>query len=150
MPDETPRPDPMRPDPTHPAGNGGALPEPSAPSGETPPSPEASAPAAPANPDEIRERVIEVLHTVYDPEIPVDIYELGLVYAIEVDPAGVVRVRMTLTSPACPVAGTLPGEVEQRLKTIEGVTDAIIELVWDPPWDLSKLSEAARLTLGMP
>jgi FeS assembly SUF system protein len=98
---------------------------------------------------DLRERVIDVLRTVFDPEIPVNIWELGLVYAIEVEDGPVVRVRMTLTSPACPVAGTLPGEVEQKIKSVEGVKDAVIELVWDPPWDLSKLSEAARLTLGM-
>src|SRR2546423_5761138 len=78
--------------------------------------------------------VIEALRTVYDPEIPVNIYELGLVYKVEVQPDGFVNVTMTLTSPMCPVAGTLPGEVEEKVQGVKGVTDANVELVWDPPW----------------
>jgi FeS assembly SUF system protein len=94
-------------------------------------------------------RVIEALRTVFDPEIPVNIYDLGLVYEVEVDLEGKAYVQMTLTSPACPVAGSLPGEVETRVRSVEGVTDATIDLVWDPPWTPAKLSEAARLQLGM-
>jgi FeS assembly SUF system protein len=96
----------------------------------------------------VRDAVIEALRTVYDPEIPVNIYELGLIYEVKVDEAGKVDVTMTLTSPACPVAGTLPGDVEQKVRAVDGVTDAHIELVWDPPWDHEMMSEAAKLQLG--
>lgn len=99
--------------------------------------------------EEIREAVIEGLQTVYDPEIPVNIYELGLIYTVDVKPDGYVLIEMTLTSPACPVAGTLPGEVEDRVKAAEGVTGCEVELTWDPPWSPEKMSEAARLQLGI-
>jgi FeS assembly SUF system protein len=99
-------------------------------------------------PTELRERIVEVLHTIYDPEIPVDIYELGLVYGIEIDESSRVKLRMTLTAPGCPVAGSMPEEIRQKLLSIPGVTDAEIELVWDPPWNPGMMSEAARLTLG--
>lgn len=98
----------------------------------------------------LEERVVDVLRTVFDPEIPVNIYELGLVYDVEVDEdAGRVKVSMTLTSPACPVAGTLPGDVEIRIKQLEDVNEAEVELVWEPPWDKDRLSEAAKLQLGL-
>ena len=100
------------------------------------------------DPERIRQGVIEALCTVYDPEIPVNIYELGLIYEVNVDAAGRVDVQMTLTSPACPVAGTLPGEVEQKVRGVDGVTDANIDLVWDPPWDKDMMTEAAKLQLG--
>ena len=103
-------------------------------------------PAAPV--ERIRADVILALKNCYDPEIPVDIYELGLIYDIDVDERGQVAIRMTLTSPACPVAGSLPGEVEQRVRSVPGVSAASIELVWDPPWDREMMSEAARLQLG--
>ncbi len=96
----------------------------------------------------LREQVVAVLRTCYDPEIPVDIYELGLIYGVDVDPASKVYVRMTLTSPACPVAGSLPPEVEAKIKALPGVSDVRVEVVWDPPWNPSMMSEAARLTLG--
>ena len=96
----------------------------------------------------LRERVIEQLKTVFDPEIPVNIYELGLVYEVDVKPDGYVLIPMTLTSPACPVAESLPGEVETRAKGAEGAKDVEVELVWDPPWGPSRMSEAARLQLG--
>jgi FeS assembly SUF system protein len=99
--------------------------------------------------EQIRRSVIETLQTVYDPEIPVNIYELGLVYRLEVSTAGVVLVEMTLTSPACPVAGSLPGEVESKLQTVPGVSAVQVELVWDPPWTMDRMSEAARLELGL-
>ncbi len=99
-------------------------------------------------PEKIRDGVIEALRTVFDPEIPVNIYELGLVYEVEVSEAGKVDVKMTLTSPACPVAGSLPGEVEMKVRSVEGVKEAHIELVWDPPWTQDMMSEAARLQLG--
>jgi FeS assembly SUF system protein len=97
----------------------------------------------------LEEKVIEVLRTVYDPEIPVNIYELGLVYGIDISPAGEVTVRMTLTSPMCPVAGSLPPEVEYKVLSIPGVTSARAELVWDPPWNPDMMTEAARLQLGL-
>jgi len=106
-------------------------------------------PARVFSPEEVREAVIEVLRTVYDPEIPVNIYELGLVYDVDVDASGKVMVRMTLTSPGCPVAGSLIPEVEGKARLVPGVTGAKVELVWDPPWDPSKMSEAAKLQLGM-
>src|SRR3990167_2687263 len=94
-------------------------------------------------------KVIDTLQTCYDPEIPVNIYELGLIYQIEIDPENSVNIKMTLTSPACPVAGSLPGEVESKIKAIAGVKDAKIELVWDPPWGPEKMSEAAKLQLNI-
>ena len=97
----------------------------------------------------IEAQVIEALRTCFDPEIPVNIYELGLIYDVKVEPAGAVEVRMTLTSPHCPVAQSLPAEVEARIKEVPGVTDARVEVVWDPPWELSRMSEAAKLQLGM-
>jgi FeS assembly SUF system protein len=105
-------------------------------------------PAKAVNPDEIKEAVIEALRTVYDPEIPVNVYEMGLVYDIDVDTAGKVVVRMTLTSPGCPVAASLPMEVKGKTLMVPGVNEAKIVLVWDPPWDPSMMSEAARLQLG--
>jgi nitrogen fixation NifU-like protein len=96
----------------------------------------------------IEERVVETLKSCYDPEIPVDIYELGLIYEVNVAADGNVDIKMTLTSPACPVAGTLPGEVETRVRSVDGVADAKIELVWDPPWDKEMMSEAAKVQLG--
>lgn len=98
---------------------------------------------------EIESKVVDVLKTCYDPEIPVNIYELGLIYSIQAEPTGAVSVRMTLTSPACPVAGTLPGEVQSKIQGIPGVTSAKVELVWNPPWDKSMMSEVAAVELGM-
>ncbi len=92
--------------------------------------------------------MIAILHTIYDPEIPVDIYELGLVYDVHAYADGKVRIQMTLTTPHCPVAETMPDEVVETVKTLEGVEDVEFELVWEPPWDPSKMSEAARLELG--
>jgi len=92
--------------------------------------------------------IVEALKTVYDPEIPVDIYELGLIYDVTVNEQGVADVTMTLTSPACPVAGTLPGEVENKIRSVAGVTDVKVALVWDPPWSPERMSEAARLELN--
>ncbi len=96
----------------------------------------------------LRDQVLDVLKTCYDPEIPVDIYELGLVYKVDVDDAGKVTVDMTLTSPACPVAGSLPPEVEQKISRVEGVSNVRVDLVWDPPWNPDLMSEAAKLKLG--
>jgi FeS assembly SUF system protein len=93
--------------------------------------------------------VVEVLRTVYDPEIPVNIYELGLIYEIAIDPENRVKVTMTLTSPGCPVAGSLPGEVERKVESIPEVKEGEVVLVWDPPWDKSRMSESALLDLGL-
>lgn len=100
-----------------------------------------------ANP--LRERVIDVIKTCYDPEIPVNIWELGLIYDVLVSEAGAVEVRMTLTSPACPVAGSLPPEVEEKIRGVEGVTGATVEVVWEPTWSPALMSEAAKLELNM-
>jgi FeS assembly SUF system protein len=97
----------------------------------------------------LEERVIEALKTVYDPEIPVNIYELGLVYTLDIDAEGHVNVDMTLTAPGCPVAGTLPPEVETKIRQVPGVTSAQVNLVWEPAWDRSRMSELARFMLGM-
>jgi FeS assembly SUF system protein len=97
----------------------------------------------------LEERVIAALCSCYDPEIPVNIYELGLIYDLQVDPAGSVSIRMTLTSPACPVAGALPADVQSKVQAVPGVTSAKVELVWEPPWEMSRMSEEARLQLGL-
>jgi FeS assembly SUF system protein len=97
----------------------------------------------------LREGVIEALHSVYDPEIPVDIYELGLVYDVNVDPNGDVAIKMTLTAPGCPVAGSMPDMVKDAVEAVDGVGNIDVELVWDPPWDRSRMSETAQLALGM-
>jgi FeS assembly SUF system protein len=98
---------------------------------------------------QIRDRIIGVLKTIYDPEIPVDIYELGLIYGVEVADDGEVHITMTLTTPMCPVAETLPPEVEDKVRNVLGVTDVKLDLVWDPPWSVDMLSDAARLELNM-
>jgi FeS assembly SUF system protein len=97
----------------------------------------------------IEAQVIEALRSCFDPEIPVNIYEMGLVYDLKVSPEAVVTIQMTLTSPHCPAAQSLPAEIEAKVRTVPGVTDVKIDIVWDPPWDMSKMSEAARLQLGM-
>ena len=96
----------------------------------------------------LKERVIDALSQIFDPEIPVNIYDLGLIYDVDVDDNGVVVITMTLTTPNCPVAESMPAEVETRALYVEGVQDATVNLVWDPPWDPSKMSEAAQLELG--
>jgi FeS assembly SUF system protein len=99
--------------------------------------------------DALGDRVIEALRTVYDPEIPVNIFELGLVYKIDVDDQNAVRVDMTLTSPMCPVAETLPEEVKTKVEALDGVNAAVVNVVWDPPWNPSMMSEEAQLELGI-
>jgi FeS assembly SUF system protein len=96
----------------------------------------------------VGEKIVEQLKTVFDPEIPVDIYELGLVYGIDVTPEGEVTVRMTLTSPSCPAAEMIPPEVEQKVAAVEGVTRARAEIVWEPIWNKEMMSESAKLRLG--
>jgi FeS assembly SUF system protein len=99
--------------------------------------------------DALGDRVIEALRTVYDPEIPVNIFELGLVYKIDVDDHNVVRIDMTLTSPMCPVAETLPEEVKAKVEALDGVNTAVVAVVWDPPWNPSMMTEEAQLELGL-
>jgi FeS assembly SUF system protein len=94
-------------------------------------------------------QVIDALRSCYDPEIPVNIYELGLIYRIDVKPEGVVEILMTLTSPACPVAGSLPGDVEARIRAIPGVAACRVDVTWEPPWGPDKMTEAAKLQLNM-
>ena len=94
-------------------------------------------------------QIVEQLRTCFDPEIPVNIYDLGLIYAITVTPAGAVHVTMTLTSPGCPAAGILPGEVKTRVTESPGVTEVQVNVVWEPPWDPGMMSEEARLELGL-
>lgn len=101
------------------------------------------------NVEQLKESVIAALHKIYDPEIPVNIYELGLIYQVDVNPEGGVYIQMTLTTPGCPVAQTFPGMVEAQVREVAGVTDCLVELVWDPPWTVERMSEAARLELGM-
>jgi len=105
---------------------------------------------AESRPDEtLREALIEALRTVMDPEIPVNIYDLGLIYRLEVDAEGRVEVDMTLTAPACPVAGTLPHEVGRVIDAVPGVTDAVVRLVWSPPWSQARMTEEAQFQLGL-
>ena len=98
---------------------------------------------------ELRDRVIAALREVYDPEIPVNVYDLGLIYRIEIDSDNKTSIDMTLTSPNCPVAGSLPQEVENAARSAEGIGDVDVELVWDPPWDMDRIDEAAKLELGL-
>jgi len=97
----------------------------------------------------LKRRVIVALRTIYDPELPVNIYDLGLIYNLDIDADGQAELRMTLTAPGCPVAQSFPAQVEQTVAEVEGVTRAHVEIVWDPPWDQSRMSEAARLQLGL-
>jgi FeS assembly SUF system protein len=111
------------------------------------------APAAPATPapehDQLKDDVVAALKTVFDPEIPVDIYELGLIYRLDVDGERNIEVDMTLTAPGCPVAGDMPGWVENAVSSVPGVGQVKVNLVFDPPWDPSRMSEEARLALNM-
>ncbi|WP_247878697.1 SUF system Fe-S cluster assembly protein [Niveispirillum sp. SYP-B3756] len=97
----------------------------------------------------LADRVVEALRTVYDPEIPVNIYELGLIYRCDVDAEGDVEIEMTLTAPACPVAGEMPGQVQQVVQAVDGVRSARVDLIWEPAWDPSRMSDEARIALNM-
>ncbi len=97
---------------------------------------------------ELREEIIKAIKSVYDPEIPVDVWELGLIYDLKIFPVNNVFVEMTLTSPSCPSAGTIPSEVEQKIREVEGVNDVSVELTWDPPYSQDMMSEEAKLELG--
>ena len=101
------------------------------------------------DPNALEAQIVDALRTVYDPEIPVNIYEIGLIYNIDIDAANSVNIRMTLTSPACPAAGTLPGEVEDKVRQVEGIRDVKVDIVWDPAWTPAMMSESAKLQLGM-
>lgn len=130
-------------------------PDPASPPQATPPAAPTSAVPDNDDPTKVFERkllegrVIEAIQQIYDPEIPVNIYELGLIYRIDVHDDQSVYVQMTLTAPACPVAGSLPGQVESKIETIPEVKKATVELVWDPPWSRDMMSEAAQLQLGL-
>jgi FeS assembly SUF system protein len=105
--------------------------------------------AAADSPEALNERIVATLKTCFDPEIPVDIYELGLIYDVAIEPPGRVAIKMTLTSPMCPVAGSLPPEVEAKVRGVPGVTDATVDVVWEPPWTPAMMSEAAKLQLNV-
>ena len=154
-------------DPASVAGPAPATP-PAAPATASAPSPEPPRPILPSEPPapppavvhdpiepdplktlELKPKLIEALSTVYDPEIPVNIYELGLIYDVDVNAEGLVGIRMTLTSPACPAAQSLPVEVKAKAKAVPGVSDAWVDVVWEPQWDMNKMSDAARLQLGL-
>lgn len=96
----------------------------------------------------LKQQVFNALRSVYDPEIPVNIVDLGLIYGVTIDSSGEAHIRMTLTAPSCPVAGILPGQVEAAARAVPGITDVKMELVWDPPWDRSRMSDAAKIELG--
>jgi FeS assembly SUF system protein len=113
-----------------------------------PNTPSSDAPATPADGRSLEEQVIDALKTVHDPEIPVNIYELGLIYNLDVGGDGSVAVAMTLTTPHCPAAASLPADVERAVKTVPGVGPVKVEVVWEPPWSKDRMSEAARLELG--
>ena len=103
----------------------------------------------PAQTAALRPRIIDALRKVFDPELPVNIYELGLVYDVIVDRSATVGIRMTLTAPACPAAQSLPGEVKRQIAQVPGVADVKVDIVWDPPWDRDRMSDAAKLQLGL-
>jgi len=102
-----------------------------------------------ARTEELKPRIVDAIRTVYDPEIPVNIWELGLIYDVFVDASGVAGIRMTLTAPGCPAAQSLPVEVAEKAKAVPGVTDAKVDVVWDPPWTKDRMSDVAKLQLGM-
>ncbi|HEV3258747.1 MAG TPA: DUF59 domain-containing protein [Gemmataceae bacterium] len=125
-------------------------PDPKPAENQTSPTPADAPAAAPSGPpQDLEEQIIAALRTCFDPEIPVNIYEMGLIYGIDIDPSGAVAVRMTLTSPACPAAGSLPPDVQSKVQAVPGVTSAKVDVVWDPIWNPDMMSDAARIELGM-
>ncbi len=102
-----------------------------------------------ANGDDLQKRIVEVIKQIYDPEIPVNIYDLGLIYDVIVDESHNIKVNMTLTTPNCPVAEALPNEVETKVRSVDGVNDVTVAMVWNPPWDMSLMTDEARLELGL-
>lgn len=137
--------DTTNPTPDSPAPN---EPSPSAPSDEAPGFIDLTLPRE-GEPEGLRDKVVAALRTCYDPEIPVNIYELGLIYDLKISPESNIEIAMTLTSPACPVAGSLPGEVESKVRAVEGVNDARVDLTWEPTWSPKNMSEVAKLELNM-
>ena len=138
-------PEPVPPvPPTQPSFDTSALTAPSPPTQEAP-----EVDGDPVKTLELKPKIVEQLVTVFDPEIPVNIYELGLIYDIIVDKKGLAVIQMTLTAPGCPAAVTLPAEVQSKVKSIDGVTEARVDLVWDPPWDKDRMTDAAKLQLGI-
>src|SRR5437899_1385264 len=135
----------MNPTPLETAGSPPFSPPDSSP--QIPTTPESAPLDVPVDPDELQKNIVAILKTCFDPEIPVNIYELGLIYGIDVAPTGAVNIRMTLTSPACPAAGSLPPEVQSKAREVAGVTSCRVDVVWDPPWDKDKMSEEAKLQL---
>ena len=139
------------------SGNGGAVPRVTDQGGalkenaEEPATREAQPATAVANPEleELENKVKAAMRTVYDPEIPINIYELGLIYGLQVEPEGKVQVQMTLTAPSCPEAQVLPARVQNVIQEVPGVTEATVELVWEPPWTPKRMTDAARLQLGI-
>lgn len=123
--------------------------EPQKPGGAPTPKPPREKPLTGEEIVQVKDKIEAALHTIFDPEIPVNIYELGLIYEIQIAPSGEVGLKMTLTSPGCPVAGTLPGEVQRKVETVPEVVSCKVDLVWDPPWDKDRMSEAAKLQLGI-
>lgn len=123
------------------------------------PKPTETTPPAPKGPlpepltreqmQDLQKRIVRALCSCFDPEIPVNIYELGLIYNVEMAATGEVAIQMTLTSPMCPAAGSLPGDVQRKVQAVDQVTSVKVEVVWDPPWDKSRMSEAAKLQLGI-
>jgi FeS assembly SUF system protein len=113
------------------------------------PEPAHDVPSAEVDPEQLRANVIAALRTIFDPEVPVNIYDLGLIYELDLDADGKVDIRMTLTTPGCPVAASFPQTVEQRLYEVPGVHEVRVELVWDPPWTMDRLSEDTKLQLGL-
>ena len=103
----------------------------------------------PTENEKLEEKIVEIIKTCYDPELPVDIYELGLIYNILIDEKKFAHIKMTLTSPACPVAGSLPGEVKERIQSVEGLSGVKVDIVWDPPWTPEMMTDEARLELGL-
>jgi FeS assembly SUF system protein len=133
-------------------------PTPAAPLGSDQPAPDLAnppalqAPTTPFTADQLQalqKDIVAALCTCFDPEVPVNIYELGLIYNVEMSTLGAIGIKMTLTSPACPVAGSLPGDVQRKIQGVPGVASVKVDVVWDPPWDKSRMSEAAKLQLGI-
>lgn len=116
---------------------------------ESPAKPADAAPSEPIDKEELKNRIIDMVKTIFDPEIPVNVYDIGLIYKIEPQDDGLVEMVMTLTSPNCPAAGILPGEVESKARSVDGVRDVDFELTFDPPWNPEMMSEGAKLELGM-
>ena len=126
-----------------------AQPAPAAPATTVPETPAVPTPLTMEQMQELQKQIVATLCTCFDPEVPVNIYELGLIYDVEMTTIGAITIKMTLTSPACPVAGSLPPDVQRKIQAIPGVSSAKVDVVWDPPWDKSRMSEAAKLQLGI-